>query len=89
MAIGIKNRNLDGFPIDRLLMKRVKLQGWVGQSNDSFQRAIDLIASRRYPVQKLRTHVYGFDELGTAIEVLAGKNTTEKAVNVVVTPTGA
>jgi threonine dehydrogenase-like Zn-dependent dehydrogenase len=88
VAIGIKNRNVDGFPIDRLLMKRIRLQGWVGQSNDSFQRALDLIGSRRYPVEKLRTHVYGFDKLGTAIDVLSGVNTTEKAVNVVVTPTG-
>jgi len=69
--------------------RQVRLQGWVGQSNDSFQRAIDLIASRRYPVEKLRTHVYGFDQLGTAIDVLSGNNTTEKAINVVVTPTGA
>ena len=89
VAIGIKNRPLDGFPIDKLLMKRVRLQGWVGQSNDSFQRALDLIGSERFPVHKLRTHVFGLDELGTAIDVLGGVNTTEKAVNVVVTPTWA
>ncbi len=87
VVIGLKNRNLDGFPIDRLLMKRARIVGWVGQSNDSYQRAMDLIASRKFPIEKLRTHVYGFDQLETAIDVLAGDVATEKAINVVVTPT--
>lgn len=89
VVIGLKERNLDGFPIDRLLMKRARIQGWVGQSNDSYQRALDLIASRKYPIEKLRTHVYGIDQLDTAINVLAGNVPSEKAINVVVTPTTA
>jgi threonine dehydrogenase-like Zn-dependent dehydrogenase len=86
VVIGVKNRNLDNFPVDQLLMKRVRLQGWAGQSNESFQRALNLIASGRYPIHKLRTHVYGFDQLETALNVLAGDVPTENAINVVVTP---
>ena len=70
-------------------MKRVTIKGWVGQSNDSYQRALDLIASRKYPIEKLRTHVYGIDKLETAIDVLAGDVPSENALNVVVTPTTA
>lgn len=87
VVIGLKNRHLDGFPIDMLLAKRARIQGWVGQSNDSYQRAMDLIASGRFPIHKLRTHVFGFDQLERAIDVLSGEVPSEKAVNVVVTPT--
>ena len=72
--------------IDRLLYKRARIQGWVGQSHDSYLRAIDLIASGKYPVHKLRTHVFGFDQLDTAVDVLAGDVPGEKAVNVVLAP---
>ncbi|WP_455834199.1 zinc-dependent alcohol dehydrogenase [Pseudarthrobacter siccitolerans] len=89
VVIGLKNRNLDGFPIDRLLYKRARIQGWVGQSHDSYLRAIDLIASGQYPVHKLRTHVFGFDQLDKAVNVLSGDVPGEKAVNVVLAPPAA
>jgi threonine dehydrogenase-like Zn-dependent dehydrogenase len=89
VVIGLKHRNLDGFPVDRMLMKRVTIKGWTGQSNDSYRRALDLIGSRKFPIEKLRTHVYGIDQLDTAMNVLGGKVPSEKAINVVVTPTTA
>jgi len=87
VVIGTKNRTLDGFPIDDVMNKRVRLQGWAGQSDESFRRAIDLISSGRYPVERLRTHVFGFDEFDRALQVLAGKVVGSEAINVVVTPT--
>jgi len=87
VVIGLKMRPLNDFPIDRFLFKRIRMQGWVGQNNDAMQFAADLVASKKYPLHKMRTHVFGFDQLGLAIDTLTGDVPGEKAINVVVTPT--
>jgi threonine dehydrogenase-like Zn-dependent dehydrogenase len=86
-VIGIKGRTLDNFPVDQFLFKKIKMQGMAGQSDAAQRLAADLVASKRYPLHKMRTHVFGFDQLDTAISVLSGDAPDEKAINVVVTPT--
>lgn len=87
MVIGVKLRTLDGFPIDDLLRKNGTLKATGGSSNRSYQIGLDLVAANPDKVNKLRTHVFGFNHLDRAIEVLSGKAQDENAINVVVQPT--
>ena len=87
VVIGVKNRNLDGFPIDRFMMKQGTLKVWPGSSDRSYRLALDVVASQPEALKLLRTHVFGFDRLGTAIDVLMGNVPGENAINVVVQPT--
>jgi threonine dehydrogenase-like Zn-dependent dehydrogenase len=83
---GIKGRTVPEFPIDQAIFKGVTIQAATGLTRDSFRRAADLITSRRFPVDKLRTHVFGMTEAEKAMDVLAGKNPNKHALNVVLTP---
>lgn len=87
MVIGVKLRALDGFPIDSFLYKRGTLKAIGGSSDRSYRLALDLVAANPEAMSKLRTHVFGFDQLGTALDVLMGQVPGEKAINVVVQPT--
>jgi len=86
MVIGVKLRTLDGFPIDQFLYKRGTLKAVPGSSDRSYRLALDLVASNPEAISKLRTHVFGFDQLGTALDVLTGEVAGENAINVVVQP---
>jgi threonine dehydrogenase-like Zn-dependent dehydrogenase len=83
---GIKGKTVPEFPIDRAIFKRVTIQAATGLSRDAFRRATELIISERFPVDKLRTHVFGMSRTEEAMDVLAGKNPGEHALNMVLTP---
>lgn len=84
---GIKNRLMDGFPVDRVVTRGVTMIGATSQSTDANATAAKLIASSSVPLYKMRTHVVGYDELPYAVDLLSNKVPGEKAINVVVTPT--
>ena len=83
---GIKAKTVPEFPIDRAIFKGVTMQAATGLSRDSFRRATELIIAGRFPIDKLRTHVFGMAHVERAMDVLAGNDPNERALNVVLTP---
>jgi threonine dehydrogenase-like Zn-dependent dehydrogenase len=83
---GIKGHKVPEFPIDDAIFKGITIQTATGLTRDSFRRAVDLIVSQRFPVDKMRTHVFGMTQTEKAMDVLAGKYPDEHALNVVLTP---
>jgi threonine dehydrogenase-like Zn-dependent dehydrogenase len=83
---GIKGQTVPDFPIDQAIFKGVTIQTATGLSADSFRRATELIISERFPLDKLRTHVFGMSEVEHAMDVLIGRDPNEHALNVVLTP---
>jgi threonine dehydrogenase-like Zn-dependent dehydrogenase len=53
----------------------------------AYRGALDLIAEARFPLDRLRTHVFPLAEAERAIQVLAGEVPGEHPVNVVIQPT--
>ncbi|WP_455834233.1 zinc-dependent alcohol dehydrogenase [Pseudarthrobacter siccitolerans] len=86
VVIGVKLRTLDGFPIDKLLLKNGTLKACAGSSDRSYRIALDLVSAIPEKVAILRTHVFGFDQLKTAINTLEDRTAGQKAINVVVVP---
>lgn len=87
VTVGIKTSAMPDFPIDAVTLKGLRLLGSLGQSHEAYSRAAALVADSSFPLNKMRTHVLGFDRLEHAIELLQGKHPHEKPINVVVTPT--
>jgi threonine dehydrogenase-like Zn-dependent dehydrogenase len=87
VCAGHKGAPLDGFPYDSIALKRLRLVGVLGASHEALQMAAGVVSSRTLPISELRTHVFGFDNLPKALDVLQGKVEGENAINVVVTPT--
>jgi threonine dehydrogenase-like Zn-dependent dehydrogenase len=68
-------------------MKQVTLKGVLGTGADHYRRAIALIASGRFPLEKMQTHEFPLEEVGHAIAVLAGDVPGEVPLNIVVDTT--
>ena len=83
---GLKGRELDGLPIDLLVRKSLTIVSSRGIDPAAFPRAIELIASRRYPLDRLRTHTLPLDQLDYALRLLGGEVDGEHPINVVLTP---
>lgn len=86
VTVGLKNRDADAFPIDQVTRKNITLRGSAGQSHDAYRRAAELIARGEVDLTPMQTHVFGFDRLARAMQVLVGADSAERGINVVVTP---
>ncbi len=82
----LKRVPIDGFPADDLVQKGVTVIGARGVTSPGYRAALDIITSREFPLDRLRTHVFGLAEVERAIHVLAGEVPGERAINVVITP---
>jgi threonine dehydrogenase-like Zn-dependent dehydrogenase len=80
---GLKAKDVDGFPVDKAIMKGVTMTGVLGVSSDAYRRAVDLLASRRFPLERMRTHVFDYRDAVEGIDTLAGRIAGEDAINVV------
>lgn len=87
VSAGIKGQPLSAFPLDTITVKGIRMVGVIGAGHEAFQMATDLIISKTLPLHEMRTHVFGFDQLPHALDVLQGKVPGEHAINIVVTPT--
>jgi threonine dehydrogenase-like Zn-dependent dehydrogenase len=85
--IGVKNPTVDGFPIGRITTKNIRVIGAANSSIAAYQTAADMLISRRVVLDRMRTHVFGFDRFEEALDTLEAKIPGTKSVNVVVTPT--
>ncbi len=83
---GIKSRDIPDFPVDLLVRKSLTLKGLRGIGSDPYRRAIEIIVSERFDLDRLRTHVFPLEEVEHALAILGGEEPGERAINIVVTP---
>ncbi|HEX7097538.1 MAG TPA: zinc-binding dehydrogenase [Acidimicrobiales bacterium] len=83
---GLKGVTVPAFPSDKVVLRGITVIGARGVTADAYRAALDLIASRELPLERLRTHVFPLPEAEHAIQVLAGEVPGEQAVNVVIRP---
>jgi threonine dehydrogenase-like Zn-dependent dehydrogenase len=83
---GLKGRGVPDFPVDRIALAGITVRGMRGVSSEGYRGAIALIASGRFPLDRLRTHSFPLDAAARAVEVLAGEDPSERAINVVINP---
>jgi threonine dehydrogenase-like Zn-dependent dehydrogenase len=82
---GLKEREVDGFSVDKAIMKGVTMHGVLGVSSEAYRRAVDLLASHRFPIERMRTHLFDFRDALEGIDSLSGRVEGEAAINVVLT----
>ncbi len=83
---GLKLKTIPNFPVDLVVRKTITMKGIRGVGPDAYRRAIDMIASEQYPLDRLRTHVLPLQDVERAIGILAGKEPDQHPINIVVTP---
>ncbi|MBV1905003.1 MAG: alcohol dehydrogenase catalytic domain-containing protein [Pseudomonadales bacterium] len=71
---GIKGSNrLREFNSDALIFREITVKGVLGVEYASFAKAIEVIESGRYPLEKLASHTFSLADAETAIRTLAGE----------------
>lgn len=65
---------LSAFPVWKLSRKHVDLQAVRGHSFASVEWALQLIASSRYPLERMSSFVGGLDDVDTALRATAGRD---------------
>ena len=68
---GIKGGPVPQFPTDKVLGRSVTIRGVLGVHGRSFRRAIAVLASRRFPLERMHTHAFGLDQADEALRTLA------------------
>jgi len=71
---------------DRIFTKELTIKGVKNADWDSFEAAVHLIESRRYPFEKMHTHSFALEDIERAINTLAGRVPGEHAVSVSLDP---
>lgn len=73
---------------DLLINRGLVVKGAFGVDAAANKKAIELIESRRFPLEKLHTHSFGLEEVGLAIDTLGGTAGDGSAIHVSVHPNG-
>ncbi|MPZ92106.1 MAG: alcohol dehydrogenase catalytic domain-containing protein [Actinobacteria bacterium] len=78
-------RAVEGFSNDATVRKELTVRGVRGRDYASVERALDLIASRRFPLELMCTHTFGLSETDKALR-LVGERWDRAAIHVNVVP---
>ena len=71
---------------DKIVLKELTVMGALGVDHDSYERAVRLIESRKYPLENMHTHTLPLDQAEHALDLLAGKVSGEDAVHIALVP---
>lgn len=71
---------------DDIIYKELTIQGVLSMPVEDFDRAVALIESRKYPLEKLHTHSFPIEQAEQAIQALAGKIPGVNAIHVAIVP---
>lgn len=86
---GLKGRREIPIVTDLIINRALTIKGAFGVDANANEKAIALLESGRFPLEKLHTHTFGLDDVGLAIETLAGETDDKTAIHVSVHPSFA
>jgi threonine dehydrogenase-like Zn-dependent dehydrogenase len=72
--------------IDRLMHKNASILGVVGTGFWSYEQAIRVLSSNRYPVDRLHSHTFDLKQVELAMQITGGEVDGESALHVTVKP---
>ncbi len=61
-----------GFDPDHIVYKELRILGALGVDVSAYQKALELLASNRYPFADLPRQVAGFDDIESLLQVMGG-----------------
>ena len=73
------------FDSDAIIRHQATVKGVRGVERESFVRALRLIASGRYPLERMHTHEFGLEDVERAIRTLSGE-TGEPSISITIEP---
>jgi len=74
------------FLSDRIVVKELTVKGAFGVDYGNYERAVRLIESRKYPLERMHTHTLPLAEAERAIRMLAREEPGEDAIHIALVP---
>ena len=75
------------FPLKKMTEKCIALKSARGHGYRAVEQALELLASRRFPLERLGTHRFGLEDVDRAIRAVGGE-LDEDAIHVSLMPWG-
>jgi threonine dehydrogenase-like Zn-dependent dehydrogenase len=85
LAASKHGRAVAGFSNDTTVRKELTVRGVRGRDFQSVERALQLIASRRHPLDRMTTHSFGLEDVDRALRLL-GERWDPTAIHINVVP---
>ena len=82
---GLGNPTPDFFS-DKIVMKELTVMGALGVDHANYERAVRLIESRKYPLEKMHTHTLPLNQAERAIRLLSGAEPGEQGIHIALVP---
>ena len=82
-----KGRPVDDFDLDRMLGMQMTTKGVRGHSYQSVEMALNVMASERYPLELLSTHVLTLEDVDLALRTIGGEFKRD-AIHMTIDPWG-
>ncbi len=83
---GVKYGKVPEFDSNRVLMKELTILGALAVDYDSYEAAIRIIESRRYPLERMHTHTVPLAEADRAVRILGNEVEGEYGIHVSLAP---
>ncbi len=83
---GLKGGRPVELSTDLIINKALTVMGAFSVDSRAYAEAIRLIEAGRFPLERMHTHTFGLEDIGRAIETLAGEVPGEDAVHVAIVP---
>jgi 2-desacetyl-2-hydroxyethyl bacteriochlorophyllide A dehydrogenase len=77
---------VENFMSDHVVLKELRVIGALGVDYPNYERAIRLIESRRYPLEKMHTHTLPLEDAERALRILSREEPSEDAVHIALIP---
>jgi threonine dehydrogenase-like Zn-dependent dehydrogenase len=79
-------RPVPDFLSDKVVMKELTIMGALGVDWRSYETAVRIVESGRYPLAKMHTHTLALDQAERGLELLAGRVAGEEAIHIALVP---
>jgi threonine dehydrogenase-like Zn-dependent dehydrogenase len=87
VVVGVKGmKAVPDFVSDKIWMKGLRIQGALSLSPWAARTAIELIASRRYPLERMHSHTLSLGDVDLAHRILGGQVPGEDPIHITLTP---
>jgi threonine dehydrogenase-like Zn-dependent dehydrogenase len=79
---GVKGfKPIPDFVSDKIVMKEIAIRGAIGVTSSGYRSAIDLVESRRHPLEKMHTHDFSLRDAELAIRTLAREIPDQESIH--------
>lgn len=85
LMIAARKGAIAGFDMDQVINKQILLRGTRGHSFEAVELALQTMAAKTFPLEKMSSHVVGLKDIDIALKMVGGES-QERSIHITVDP---